>query len=607
MPPPAGTTKSNLTTHSLHDDEVSHNGSAEGAAHAPSGADLLRTSQTSSQPHTHDATSSSQQPAQSRKFLKIFTLAPDVSDLNFVAYLLAVMLAICLFVFLNSSQGFVLGEAIQVPKDQLGSSAGSLSFYDELLSCVLVWVWGIASDKIGRASVYSAGYLFMGVGLLAFTYATNVYPELLLLRFVFAIGGSAASSMLTAVMADFAGDESRGIISALVGEMSGVGALLALFVFLRLPSNFGGGLAGLRKTYFIVGGISLVFAFFLFFALRVRKRKQPAAGKTIATVNSNGASSTPNETAVDVSAQQEGGSAPNADNPSTGLVEKSNAKSITRIAVEGVAAMKDGKILVLTIPLFITSFHNKQGYIGGFLARASSVIITIFLPLWMYKYYIDKGACSVRDPNDPDIRETCREAYVKASTLSGVAQTLVLVGAPIFGILADRFYRPLATLIAAVIGLIGYLALFFIRNPTSPSMYLIVCLVGLGEIGMIVGSLALVTAAYVPHDIRGSVAGVYSFFGAAGILLNTKLGGYLFDTWTEQAPFFLMAVAHVVCIIVCVWVLARDVVQVLRERKEGGVEGGEGTSPNGERRTVLGELRYQQLRQQKLFSNEHEQ
>jgi hypothetical protein len=38
------------------------------------------------------------------------------------------------------------------------------------------------------------------------------------------------------------------------------------------------------------------------------------------------------------------------------------------------------------------------------------------------------------------------------------------------------------------------------------------------------------------------MAGVYSWFGGAAILLLTKLGGYLFDSWSTGAPFYLMAI-----------------------------------------------------------------
>ena len=75
---------------------------------------------------------------------------------------------------------------------------------------------------------------------------------------------------------------------------------------------------------------------------------------------------------------------------------------------------------------------------------------------------------------------------------------------------------------------------------------------------MVIGSLSLVTNASIPPKVRGSVAGVSSFFGAIGILLNTKLGGYLFDSWKEGAPFLLVSIGHgIVCIVAVVLLMLK--------------------------------------------------
>jgi MFS family permease len=125
---------------------------------------------------------------------------------------MATFLTISLFVFINASQGFVLAQIINIPINELGYAAGSLTFYDELLSLVMVFIWGLLSDFIGRRTVYSAGFLFMSLGLFSFTFAGSLYPDLLIFRLIFALGGSASSSMLTAVLADQSHDSTRGIL-----------------------------------------------------------------------------------------------------------------------------------------------------------------------------------------------------------------------------------------------------------------------------------------------------------------------------------------------------------------------------------------------------------
>jgi hypothetical protein len=91
---------------------------------------------------------------------------------------------------------------------------------------------------------------------------------------------------------------------------------------------------------------------------------------------------------------------------------------------------------------------------------------------------------------------------------------------------------------------------------------------GLSQIGAIVTSLGLSTGPYVDESIRGSVAGAYSLtgcnilvwliIGGCGILLLTKLGGYLFDRWTPGAPFYIMALLNAVALIAAVIVIFVD-------------------------------------------------
>jgi hypothetical protein len=50
-------------------------------------------------------------------------------------------------------------------------------------------------------------------------------------------------------------------------------------------------------------------------------------------------------------------------------------------------------------------------------------------------------------------------------------------------------------------------------------------------------------------QLKGSIAGVYSLAGGAGILILTKLGGALFDSWTPGAPFFIMAIFNAMLLV----------------------------------------------------------
>lgn len=137
------------------------------------------------------------------------------------------------------------------------------------------------------------------------------------------------------------------------------------------------------------------------------------------------------------------------------------------------------------------------GYMGGFVARGDSIIITLFLPLWINAYYQQHGLCSVTpgglsNSTSVDVvfsgsTRTCNDAYRKAQTYSGVAQTFALLGAPLFGFIASRFQkrRAVPLLIASIVSFVGYFAVFFVQNPAEQSaiVFPLMCLIGIGEIG----------------------------------------------------------------------------------------------------------------------------
>lgn len=141
---------------------------------------------------------------------------------------------------------------------------------------------------------------------------------------------------------------------------------------------------------------------------------------------------------------------------------------------------------------------------------------------------------------------------------------------------------------AAVAGIVGYPVFATRFDPHDENMgarglaFLAVCLIGISQIGAIVCSLGILSTGVLKqqHDIdqakaapenitsiadesaesapllgsragvkntmkltelKGSVAGMYSFYGGAGILILTKAGGALFDKSTTAAPFYMMA------------------------------------------------------------------
>lgn len=384
-------------------------------------------------------------------------------------------------------------------------------------------------------------------------------------------------------------------LAGLVGMFTGLGALLALGVFLPLPKSFRddgkSASEAITDSFYIVGAIAIGVAIVCFFGLRNLPGESHKSWCNLFTVKTD-------KSDLDY--------------------EPASRKARTYV-----------RLLADSIALGFQDLDIGIGYLGGFVARASSVAISLFIPLYVNAYFISSGRCpSDGEPANGvgDLKRSCSDAYILASILTGVSQLVALLCAPLMGYLSGRcasFNWPL--LISALLGMAGYIAFGVLSSPDPKSeegnagVFIIVALLGISQIGAIVCSLALLgrgiqsttasassetsewyrsngsttsgaqpEAEHVaysrgstptteaplrdpfadpesvhegapllpstlpshlrgsPNDredrayLRGSIAGVYSLAGGAGILLLTKLGGALFDKNTGT-PFWLMA------------------------------------------------------------------
>ena len=357
-------------------------------------------------------------------------------------------------------------------------------------------------------------------------------------------------------------------LAGYVGLFTGCGALVALSLFLPLPARFshieGVTLAqAVQYSYYVVGAVSLAVAVFVFLGLRGLRGEEGKGWRMLLNLSHP----TPHQKKT----------------------------------------LPYWHLLRSSLRLPLTDSDIALGYLGGFVARASTVAISLFLPLAINTFFIRNGFChgSPTDPS-PELKKECRQAYLLAAVLTGVAQLVGLLCAPLFGYLSSRTGAVnWPVVVAAVLGMVGYLAFPRLPSPEykdvdgrggSAVVFVLVALMGVSQIGAIVCSLGslgrgvlkvervaaaarldgdqetLVEGVGVDDDddgdgeaaplllapsapaaeddddemvsrvrLKGSVAGVYSWCGGMAILLLTKLGGYLFDTWSTGAPFYLMA------------------------------------------------------------------
>ncbi|EEU46180.1 uncharacterized protein NECHADRAFT_92960 [Fusarium vanettenii 77-13-4] len=547
--------------------------------------------------------------------LRYLPFAPLTTPLQALTYLLGISLfSISFLVFLNSSVSFVITDLIG-QKEGVGNVVGTLGFADELVALVACPGWGLVSDRLGVRWVAVIGYAIIGMSLALFVQARAVYPQLLLARVLFAVGASAAATMVTAILPSLTDDstsdedeanarfkalrtarnsvafsvESEATITqdrythsvsesgstdsndkagrpsklaGFVGLFTGCGALVALVLFLPLPVRFGAiddvtPADAVSYSFYVVSVVAFAVAIFVAIGLRNIKGEEGKGWSVL-----------------------------------LGLKKDHDSDSHERRKlVPYLHLMKD------SVFLGFTDSRIALGYLGGFVARASSVAISLFIPLFVNTFFINNGFCK-GDPHDssPELKEECRAAYVLSSILTGVAQLMGLICAPIFGYVASRTGRINSPIVVSTIcGIVGYIILPQLSSPEiknvdgrggSPAIFLVVSLLGISQIGAIVCSLGSLgrgvlamevprTARHEPllqpdeHEstddeseplmsistdqeaasrirLKGSIAGVYSLCGGVAILLLTKLGGLLFDRLSNGAPFYMMAIFNAV-------------------------------------------------------------
>ncbi|KAK9414125.1 putative Major facilitator superfamily transporter [Seiridium unicorne] len=569
---------------------------------------------------------------------RLLPFSPVTTPLQATTYLLGISLfSISFLVFLNSAVSFLITDLIDI-KTRVGDIVGTLGFVDEIVALIACPVWGLVSDRLGVRWVAVLGYTVIGISLACFVQVGQGWEGvkgLIGVRILFAIGATATATMVTAILPSLTDDGSedgedgprsrsrkpaghsqrssvamsyesdmtitperfsRGLsadgssrrsddgeqervrqdekgrkpsaLAGFVGLFTGCGALVALSLFLPLPAEFSKreGVTpaqAITYSFYVVAAVALCVAVFVFFGLRGLKGEDGKGWRMLL-----GSKTKQTDSSTD----------------DTSLPDQSRAYK----------PLAYRHLLVSSLRLGLTDRHIAVGYLGGFVARASSVAISLFIPLYINTFFISNGFCqgSPHDPT-PELKKECRTAYILSSILSGAAQLIALLCAPLFGYLSARRWRGvnLPILISTVCGVVGYIAFPQLQSPEykdvdgrggSGVVFLVVALLGISQIGAIVCSLGSLGRGVLSADLptsssttaeqnggeaeaepllengntqpagegeklvsrvqlKGSVAGVYSWCGGAAILLLTKLGGYLFDVASTGAPFYMMA------------------------------------------------------------------
>ncbi|KAG0643005.1 hypothetical protein HOY80DRAFT_948101 [Tuber brumale] len=522
--------------------------------------------------------------------------SPQIRPLHAVTYLLGVSLfSISFLVFLNATLSFLLTDLLH-KRSHLGDIVGTLGFVDELVAIFAAPFWGAMSDGgLGTRGVVVLCYWIVAGSLVLFVNVPTVYPGLLLARMVFSIGAAGVATMVSAILPEMTAAEDNaapgriviippsegsrapivreadtpppqfgGKLAGLVGLFTGCGALLALLVFLRLPTRFAryGPEEAVRRAFYTVAAIAAGVGIWCFFGLPGRGegaghgsfRRHMYGARVWIWVKIWGGS--PEALPSLLSPSPSSPSAPPTPDSARPPLHSGGLRSLK-------TAFKAG----------LTDSRLSLSYLAGFVARATSVGISLFVPLFVNAYFIRQGLCPPSTPSSP-APQTCRQAYILAAKLTGTTQLTALLLAPVFGFWTDHAAasggQNTPLVVSALLGVIGFTGFGTLISPEpreNPMVWVYAVSMGTAQIGGIVCSLGLlaraVSSSYTEREeegeeqpllpgvgtprvrdrlyAKGGIAGVYSLSGGVGILALTKLGGWGFDGIGSGWPFWLLA------------------------------------------------------------------
>ena len=161
------------------------------------------------------------------------------------------------------------------------------------------------------------------------------------------------------------------------------------------------------------------------------------------------------------------------------------------------------------------------------IAKLIFVLFNTFLMLWVTSY-IDDGVLE----DDVEAREVIQIINVIAVFL------LIIFFYPL-GKFTDNFPAYITIPVSFISRAIAILAFHSLKTPNS--------LISIGVCGCLILTSLFegVTVdglfnKHLPKDCRGYLYSVYFLFGNLGILIYTKLGGYLYDNVGRTFPFILV-------------------------------------------------------------------
>ncbi len=151
-------------------------------------------------------------------------LANGVQRRHLIAYLIAALISSGYAGALAVLQPGLL-QVMAIPIADQANLTGMLAALQELVFIVMMGLYGVMADRLGRRPVYAIGLALTALGFFLYPFAGSV-AELVIYRLIIAFGGAAMVGMMVTVIADYASDSDRGKANGLQGFIATIGAFI---------------------------------------------------------------------------------------------------------------------------------------------------------------------------------------------------------------------------------------------------------------------------------------------------------------------------------------------------------------------------------------------
>ena len=167
----------------------------------------------------------------------IWELAPGVQRSNFYALLGTAFFSIGLLTLVGNLRPYLFNSMLGIPDDIQGRVSGTMDVISEIPALLLSGLVGAMSDRLGRRIIYGMGFAILALGYLLFPLAQFNWT-LYAMIFITACGASLIAAMLSAVIADYPQETSRGKLVGICFFLNGLGVASLVGLAAQLPKMY---------------------------------------------------------------------------------------------------------------------------------------------------------------------------------------------------------------------------------------------------------------------------------------------------------------------------------------------------------------------------------